>query len=166
VNYQDELNELDEEIRQELRQQSSASPRQPRQFSDSSELLTFLRSASVRKDVKTLTFSSCVRRLRTRVGVSAGDLAVAMDIPSEALDQLESNESVPWTQPPPVIANVAYAFRLHFSAVENLTRNSFTIASVSGRISDSSATASQISSWLAEVRSNLEIRGANDLVDC
>jgi hypothetical protein len=88
-----------------------------------------------------------------------------MDIFSEALEQLELNESMPWTQPPLVIAIVAYAFRLHFNAVENLTRNSFTIASVSGRISDSAATTSQISSWLAEVRSNLEIRGANDLVD-
>jgi transcriptional regulator with XRE-family HTH domain len=164
VSYQDELNELEEEIRQELRRQETTSPGQPRRFSNPSELLSFLRSASVRKAVKTLTFSACVRRLRTRVGVSAEDLAAALDVSAEALEQLESNESVPWTQPPSVVANVAYAFRLHINAVESLTRNSFTIASVSGRIPDSDLANQLMSSWLAEVRQKLETRGDDDLV--
>jgi transcriptional regulator with XRE-family HTH domain len=165
VSYQDELNELEEEIRQELRRQETTSPGQPRQFSNPSELLSFLRSTSVRKTIKTLTFSACVRRLRTRVGASKEDLAAALEIPTDALEQLESNESVPWIQPPSVIVNVAYAFRLHINAIENLTRNSFTIASVTGRISDSDLASQSVSSWLAEVRQKLETRGDDDLVD-
>jgi DNA-binding transcriptional regulator YiaG len=164
MSYQDELDELDEEIRKELRQQETTSPEQLREFSNSADLLSFLRSTSVRKTIKTLTFSACVRRLRTRVGVSKGDLAAALEISTDALKQIESNESVPWTQPPSVIANVAYAFRLHINAIESLTRNSFTIASVSGRISDSDLTDQSMSSWLAEVRQKLETRGDDDLV--
>lgn len=164
MSYQDELDELDEEIRQELGQQETTSPGQLREFSSPAELLSFLRSTSVRKTIKTLTFSACVRRLRTRVGASKEDLAAALEIPTDALEQLESNESVPWIQPSSVIANVAYAFRLHINAIENLTRNSFTIASVSGRIPDSDLTAQLISAWLAEVRQELETRGDDDLV--
>lgn len=119
----------------------------------------------MRKTIKTLTFSTCVRRLRTRVGVSTGDLAAALEISSETLEQLESNESVPWTQPPSVIAKVAYSFRLHITAVENLARNSLTIAKVSGRILDPDSTTQAIGAWLKEVRSNLEALGATDLVN-
>lgn len=164
MSYQDELDELDEQIRQELRQRETTSADRLREFSSPAELLSFLRSTSVRKTIKTLTFSACVRRLRTSVGASKRDLAAALEISAVAVEQLESNESVPWIQPPSVIANVAYAFRLHINVIESLTRNSFTIASVSGRISDSDRTDQSMSSWLAEVRQELETRGDDDLV--
>jgi transcriptional regulator with XRE-family HTH domain len=162
MSYQDELDELDEEIRQELRRHRITTTHQS--FSNPAEMLSFLRTLPVRKAVKTLPFSSCLRRLRTHFGVSFEDLAEALTTSVQSLEELESNDSILWAQPPYVAAAVASAFRLHVDAINDLTRNSYTIALVSGRISDSDLASKLMSSWLAEVRQSLETLGETDLI--
>jgi len=119
----------------------------------------------VRKDAEDLPLSSYLRRVRIDADVSLEDIAAALGLPSNLLGQLEANYSVPWTVPPSLVADVACLFRLHVKAVEALTQNSYQIAYFSGHMSDRELSTQLMSSWLAEVRLELERREAKDLVD-
>jgi len=84
--------------------------------------------------------------------------------PLHLIEQLESNQVPPWAVPAVVIAEVAILFRLHLEAVELLTENSFRIALVSNGISNRDQDSSLIASWLADVRTTLLERNAEELV--
>jgi ribosome-binding protein aMBF1 (putative translation factor) len=106
-----------------------------------------------------------VRKVRIYAEASVEVLAAALNLTQDILKQLESNETVPWILPASAMAEVAEVFRLHMNAVEALTKNSHTVARRSGALPDPNAARQVMSSWLKEVRSELQRRGANDLVE-
>lgn len=119
----------------------------------------------MRKDDEDLPLSSYLRRFRTYDRVAIEDVASLLGVPVDLLNQLESNDSMPWNLSPSLVADVACLFRLHVIAVESLTKNSLDIAYFSGRMPNRDSAAALMSTWLSEVRGELQRRGAKDLLD-
>lgn len=71
---------------------------------------------------------------------------------------------MPWDQSPSLMADLACLFRLHIQAIEALTRNSYDLARFSGELQGNDLASAQMSTWLLEVRSELQRRQANDLL--
>jgi transcriptional regulator with XRE-family HTH domain len=97
--------------------------------------------------------------------VTLEDFASALGLSPNLLEQLETNYSIPWSFAPSLMADVACLFRLHVKTLEILTRNSYDIAYFSGHMSDRESATRLMSSWLAEVRLELERREVEDLLD-
>ena len=164
MSYQNELDDLNNDILAELYLRHLSNNGLSPRFTSPLELLLFLKNSPVRRDAENLTLSAYLRRLRTDAGIGLDDFASALNLPPEVLAQIESNDSVPWSLSPSLMAEVACLFRLHIQAIAALTENSYNIAYFSGRISDRDSATELMSTWLSEVRSDLQQRGANDLV--
>jgi hypothetical protein len=164
VNNDDELKDLDADTLSALRHPIETPPESFRTFANPTELLLIFREAPIQRAVDDARLSSCLRRCRTEAKVHLDDLATALNQPSELLRQFESRDSLPWTLPPQVLTDLAYTFRLHLSAIEALTHQSFFLTKISGLVPDEAKAADSISSWLAQVRLSLELRGAEELL--
>lgn len=101
---------------------------------------------------------------RTGQQLALKDIAAVLDIPVRNLEKLESNTEKPWDQSASLMADVACLFRLHIQAIDTLTRNSYDLARFSGELEDRELARTQMSKWLAEVRSELRRREAEDLL--
>lgn len=160
----DELNDSDADTLSALRHPIKTPPESFRTFANPTELLVILKEAPIQRVVEDARLSSCLRRCRTEAKVHLDDLATALNHPSELLTQFESRDSLPWTLSPQVLSDLAYTFRLHLNAIEALTHQSFFLTKISGLVSDEAKAADSISSWLAQVRLSLELRGAKELL--
>ena len=146
------------------RQPLKTGPESFRTFANAAEVLRFFKDAPIQRIVDDARLSSCLRRSRTEAKVRLDDLAAALNQPAELLTQFESRDSLPWTLPPEVLSDLAYTFRLHLSAIETLTHKSFFLTKISGLVPDEARATEAISSWLAQVRLSLELRGAKELL--
>lgn len=117
------------------------------------------------EDAKHSTLSAFLRRLRTNAGARIEEAAAVLQLPTTVLEQLESNDSVPWTVLPAEMAQIAATLQIHLKTLTILTQNSYTIASFSDRISDPELMTRTMLTWLAEVKLALEACGAQDLLD-
>ncbi len=163
VSYRQELKELDAEIQEEIERRNSSKVGTGKPGGSLDALLS-LRGQPILRVVQDLPFSSCLSRLRIAAGINLSSIAAALNQPLHLIEQLESNQVPPWAVPAVVIAEVAILFRLHLEAVELLTENSFRIALVSNGISNRDQDSSLIASWLADVRTTLLERNAEELV--
>lgn len=102
--------------------------------------------------------------LRTEHDLALRDIAAILVVPIDTLEKLESNTDMPWTLPASLMANIACLFRLHIQAIEALTRNSYDLARFSGKLENKELANVQMSTWLSEVRSELQRREAEDLL--
>jgi hypothetical protein len=103
--------------------------------------------------------------MRLDSGISLEDFASTLALPVELLEQLETNFSVPWTVAPPSMADVACLFRFHITTLQTLTQNSLDVAYFSGHMTDRESSRQAMSSWLGEVRAELERREVIELLD-
>jgi hypothetical protein len=165
VSYQQESDDLDAEILAELYLRHIARENKEPGFVDATRLLRFLRSAPLPpRNIQDLPLSSYLRLLRNDHGVLLGDMAAALKLPTDQLEKLESNTSVPWDVPASTVACVVCFYRLTTRSLESLSRNSCNMAVLSGRVSDRKKASQSLSEWLSQVRSELRERGAKDLI--
>jgi transcriptional regulator with XRE-family HTH domain len=162
VNYKDEEKELDRQIQAELRRLKTASHQHGLSLS-STQLREVLKSTA-RRTIRKLPLSAYLRQLRTSLGATIEEFAVAVDIPVSTLTQLESKENLPWEMRPEMIAQVAVALHLHLTDLQSLTKHSHIISTVSRQLTDSKSAAEAMVSWLDRVRDELNRRGADDLL--
>jgi signal transduction histidine kinase len=164
VNYKDEERELDKEILGELRRLKRGDYQQRPNYTSPKELQVLLQNWPIQKIVRNLPLSSYLRQTRTSLGATTEVFAVALDLPISTLIQLESRQTLPWTVEPRVIVQVAESLRLHFTALQLLAKHSHTIAFVSHQLPDPDLAKQQMLDWLAEVKVELQNRGAGDLL--
>lgn len=165
MNYQDKETELDEQIRTELRRLAKASKNTSGASPNPAELRSIFQNSSVRKIVRSLPLSSYIRKVRTYAEANVEDFAATMNVPPDVIRKLETNESEPWTLPAQAIAEVARGLRLHLTALETLTRNSHTVATLSKTLSDPDSATQLMAIWLEEVSTELRQHGPNELLD-
>lgn len=164
VSHKNELSDLDVEILVHLHLRHLAEKSKPRRFASRTELLTCLKASPILKEDKDLTVSSYLRTVRTGHELAARDVAAVLAVPINRLKTLESSIAMPWDQSPSLMADLACLFRLHIQAIEALTRNSYDLARLSGELQGNDLASAQMSTWLLEVRSELQRRQANDLL--
>jgi transcriptional regulator with XRE-family HTH domain len=165
VSYHDELDDFQIKILAELHRRHIKGKKRALALADSQKLRSFLDNEKVRLDAEDLPLSSFLRRVRTNSGVSLQDFASLLDLPVELLEQLETNFSLPWAVAPSSMADIVCLFRLHMTTLQTLTQNSCDVAYFSGHMTDRESAGQSMASWLAQVRSELERRQANDLLD-
>jgi transcriptional regulator with XRE-family HTH domain len=165
VSYHDELDDLHADILLELYRRHLKSEERALALASPKKLLLFLQTTPVRNDAQNLPLSSFLRRIRLDSGISLEDFASTLALPVELLEQLETNFSVPWTVAPPSMADVACLFRFHITTLQNLTQNSLDVAYFSGHMTDRESSRQAMSSWLGEVRAELERREVIELLD-
>lgn len=165
MSYHDELDDFHAEVLAELYRRHIKGKESALALADSQEIRSFLRNTTIRFDAEDLPLSSFLRRVRTNSRVSLQDFACLLSLSVELLQQLEANYSVPWIVAPPSMADVACLFRLHMTTLQTLTQNSFDVAYFSGHMTDRESAGQSMVAWLAQVRSELERRQANDLLD-
>ena len=127
-------------------------------------MLTCLQASLILKEDKDFTLSSYLRTFRTGHQLAARDVAAVLGVPVNRLKKLESSLAMPWDQSPSLMADLACLFRLHIQAIEALTRNSYDLARFSGELQGNDLASAQMSTWLLELRSELQRRQANDLL--
>lgn len=164
MNYEDEVKNLMEQIRREREEEESLPPLVPPAFDSPHDLISFLRNRPVAKNVETTTLSSFLRRFRNSLGVSADDVAKALGFKPQDLKNLESNDCLPWTVSPQSTAAILSSYRLHVDALKFLVHNSYKIARVSQRLSDSGYAAQVMSAWISDVCMTLEANGEESLL--
>ncbi len=164
MNYEDQLKNLLEQIRREREEEDTLPKQAPPVFDNPNDLVFFLRNRPVTRYVEVTTLSSFLRRFRSGLGVMIDDVANALGLEPQDLENLESIDCLPWTVSPRSIALILSSYRIHVGALKFLTQNSYEIARVSGKISDPDAAAQVISTWLSEVDSTLEVRGEQSLL--
>ena len=165
MSYEDHINNLLEQIRREREDENIIPKVKPPVFNTPSDLLFFLRNRPVTRSVEITTLSSFVRRFRKRLGVTPQALADALEIELLDLQSLESNDCLPWTVSPRSSALVLAAYRIHIEAVKLLTDNSYEIARVSERTLDPTEALQVVSTWLSQVKSELEMQNESALLD-
>jgi hypothetical protein len=165
MSYEDHINNLLEQIHREREEEENIPKAEPPVFKTPSDLLSFLRSRPVTESVEVTTLSSFIRRFRRSLGVAPQVLADALGMELPDLQSLESNDCFPWTVSPKSTALILSTYRIHVDAIKFLTQNSFEIARVSGRIFDPSEALRLVSTWLLQVKSELETLNENALLD-
>jgi transcriptional regulator with XRE-family HTH domain len=164
VSQENELSDLDLEILAHLHllhlTKKSKSPR----VGNPTELLTRLKRSPIKREDDDFPVSSYLRMLRTEHDFGLRDIAAILSVPVEHLEKLESNTDMPWDQSAGLMADVACLCRLHIQAIEALTQNSYDLARLSGALPDKELASAQMSTWLSEVRSELQHRNADDLL--
>ncbi|MDQ1636983.1 MAG: hypothetical protein QOF62_322 [Pyrinomonadaceae bacterium] len=159
MNYEDQLKNLQEQIRREREEENSFSKTRPRSFESPTDLVSFLRNMPVTKVAEVTTISSFLRRFRSDLGLNQDDVATALELAPDILKNIESNDCLPWTIPPRAMTLILSTYRVHMDAVLFLTQNSYEIARVSKQISDLTAEAQRLSAWLANINSELHACG-------
>lgn len=165
MNYQDEERELDAQIRAELQRLREASKTPLGNALNPAELRSLFQNIQVRKVARKLPVSSYIRKIRTYAEATLENFAAALNVSPEFIRQLETNESEPWILSPAIMAQVAQGLTIHMNALEVLIQNSYTIARLSRTLSDPENSLQLMASWLKEVRSELQRRGATELLD-
>jgi DNA-binding transcriptional regulator YiaG len=165
VNYQDEEREIDVQLRTEIRRLRETSEVPLETALNAKELNSLFKQLQVRKTVRKLPVSSYIRKVRTYVKASVAIFAAALNVSPDTIRQLETNESEPWTVPASAMADMMEVLRLHLNALETLTKNSHIVALLSRSLTGPDADLQSMATWLEEVRSELQRRGANDLVE-
>ncbi len=164
MNYHDEEIDLDAQIRAELHRLKEASNLPARTSPNPAQLRAIFQNSTVKKVVRKLPLSSYLRKIRTYAEATVEDFAAALNVSPDVIRKLEANESEPWNVPAYQMAQVGRGLRLHLTALETLTRNSYTVARLSRNLSDPKTAQELMATWLGEVRSELERRGATDLL--
>lgn len=159
MNYEDQLKNLQEQIRREREEENSVSKTSPPSSQSPADLIIFLRNLPVTKVVEVTTVSSFLRRFRGDLGLNLDDVATALELAPDLLKNIESNDCLPWTVPPRAMTLILSTYRVHMDAVRFLTQNSYEIARVSKQISDLTAEAQRLSTWLANINSALHACG-------
>ena len=165
MNYHDEEIEIDAQIRAELHRLKEASNIPAGTSPNPAELRAIFQNSTVQKVVRKLPLSSYLRKIRTYAEATFEDFAAALKVSPDVVRRLETNESEPWSVPAHQMAQVARGLRLHLTALETLTWNSYTVARLSRNLSDPQTTQELVATWLGEVRSDLERRGGTDLLE-
>jgi transcriptional regulator with XRE-family HTH domain len=164
MNYEDQLKNLLEQIRREREEEESLPKLDPPTFDNPHDLISFLRNRPVAKHVETTTLSSFLRRFRNSLGVTADDVAKALGLEPQDLKNLESNDCLPWTVSTQSTAVILSSYRVHADALKFLVHNSYEIARVSRRVSNSGDVAQVISVWISGVRTTLKAYGEESLL--
>lgn len=124
-------------------------------------LLNRLHPRPVREVSNELTLGGWIQAVRNETHLTEKDLAAALNTSTEFIEQLSSNEFLPWSMPPILTADVLCLFRLHIHALTKLAYSSSVCRDV-GRGADQPA---ELMSWLAEVNSELTKRGSLELLE-
>ncbi|HWN11963.1 MAG TPA: hypothetical protein VNO50_22230 [Pyrinomonadaceae bacterium] len=164
MSYEDHINNLLEQIRRERQSEATHAAEIAPVFESPSELLFFLRNRPITSYVEVTTLPSFLRRFRSDLGVMIDDVANALGLEPQNLENLESIDCLPWKISARSIATILSAYRIHISALKFLTQNSYQIARVSGRISDPKYAEQVISTWLSDVVSTLKVTGEQSLL--
>jgi len=159
MDHEDQINELEEQIRLEFQRDDELSRRPPLKFNTPSDLLAFLRRLPINRNVELTSISPFLRRFRRNAFLELQDVAIALNVPAETITQFESGELLPWTLPPAVMVALACGYRIHIEAVDFLTKNSFQLARLSKTISDPTAAHASMLDWLQAVRTEMNERG-------
>ena len=128
-------------------------------------LLSDLHPEPVRTLTKGTLFGAWLRSLQAKTHLTKKDLAAALGTVPEVIEQMRSDEFLPWTMPPSQMAETLFLFRLHIDGLNELATSSLhrnqnqTIDSMPSP-SDTSA----VPTWLAEVRDELSRRERDDLL--
>jgi transcriptional regulator with XRE-family HTH domain len=164
MNYEDQLKNLLDQIRREREEEHNLPKQVPPIFDDPNDLVSFLRNHPIVSHVEVTTLSSFLRRFRRGLGIKIEDVANALELEPQDLENLESIDCLPWKISARSIAKILSAYRIHVSALKFLTENSYQIARVSGRISDPNDAEEVISTWLSDVASTLRTLGEQSLI--
>lgn len=164
MSYEDHIKTLLEEIRREREQDDNIARIEAPVFDSPTALLSFLRNRPVARHVEVTTLPSFLRRFRSSLGLTIQNAADALGIELRELNELESINCLPWTIPAISIARILSGYRIHIEAAKFLAQNSYEIARVSGRLSNSNDVMQKISTWVAALRAELEKQNEIDLL--
>jgi DNA-binding XRE family transcriptional regulator len=119
-------------------------------------LLSDLHKTPARKIGSTVTLGAWITEVRAQTNLTDTDLAAALDVSEEWINQIGLDAYAPWTIDYRQMADVLCLFRLHLDALEQLALNF--------RKPDAGTIdPAVLSSWLDSVRSELTRRGSTDL---
>jgi len=159
MDHEDQIKELENQVRLEFQRDDELSRRPPLKFKTSSDLIAFLRRLPINRNVELTSLSPFLRRFRQNTFLDLQDVAVALNVPSEIITQFESGEMLPWILPSSVMVALACTYRIHIEAVHFLTTNSYQLARLSKVISDPEAAHASMLDWLQAVRTGMNERG-------
>jgi hypothetical protein len=163
MTHDEEITNLDRQIRLELEREKSLANKPPLKFRTPSDLLTFLNRLPINRKVELTALSPFLRRFRKNVSLDLQDVVTATNVPRETVLLFESGDVPPWTLPSSMMVRLAVAYRIHIEAIDFLTRNSFQLALLSKAIEDPEKASASISQWLKAVRSEMKARGETAL---
>lgn len=155
----EEITDLEHQIRLELERERSLAKQTPLKFKTPSALLSFLARLPINREVELTSLSPFLRRFRENVNLDLHDVSIATNVPAETILEFESGELLPWKLPSSVMVHLATAYRIHIEAIEFLTNNSFQIALLSKIIDDPAEARTSMSQWLGDVRSQMQTQG-------
>lgn len=156
---EEEITDLERQIRLELEREKSLAKHPPLKFKTPSALLNFLARLPINREVELTSLSPFLRRFRENVNLDLNDVAIATNVPAETILKFESGEILPWKLPSSMMAHLATAYRIHIEAIEFLTQNSLQLAQLSKTIDDPNEASVSMSRWLEDVRSQMEAGG-------
>jgi hypothetical protein len=159
MDHEDQITDLENQIRLEFQRDNALSKRPPLKFKTPSDLLAFLSRLPSTRTVELTSLSPFLRRFRRNAYLDLQDVSLALKVPADTIIQFESGELLPWTLPPSAMVALACAYRIHIEAVDVLTKNSYQLARLSKSIADPAAGHASMSQWLKSVRSEMNARG-------
>jgi hypothetical protein len=163
MDHEDQITDLEDQIRLEFQRDNALSKRPPLKFKTSSDLLVFLSRLPINRNVELTSLSPFLRRFRRNANLDLQDVSIAVNVPASTVIQFESREFLPWTLAPSAMVALACAYRIHIEAIDFLTKNSYQIARLSKTIADPAATEASMSRWLEAVRAEMNARGDRTL---
>jgi len=125
-------------------------------------LLNRLHAQPVRDLGVGVSFGSWIALTREQAHLTELDLAVGLNLPEASIPQICSDDFRPWTATPSQMADLMVLFRLHLDAVTAFV-NSHQARGSNTEIT-SGSTASQVGTWLRELREELLARTSEDLI--
>lgn len=158
MDHEDQITDLENQIRLEFQRDNSLSKRPPLKFKTPSDLLVFLSRLPINQNVELTSLSPFLRRFRRNANLDVQDVSIAVKVPAHTIIQFESGDSLPWTLPPSAMVALACAYRIHIEAIDSLTKNSYQLARLSKTIADHAAAHASMSQWLEAVRSEMNAR--------
>jgi transcriptional regulator with XRE-family HTH domain len=159
MDHEDQIADLEDQIRLEFQRDNALSKRPPFKFKTPSDLLVFLSRLPLNRNVELTSLSPFLRRLRRNANLDLQDVSIAVNVPASTIIQFESGELLPWTLAPSAMVALACAYRIHIEAIDFLTRNSYQVARLSKAIADPVAIEALMSQWLEVVRAEMIARG-------
>jgi DNA-binding XRE family transcriptional regulator len=120
-------------------------------------LLNDLHKTPVRRIGSSLTLGAWITEVRAKTNLTDTDLAAALDVSEEWINQIGLDAYLPWTIDYRQMADLLCLFRLHLDALEQLALNSC-------KRDAGNLDRTVLPSWLDSVRSELTLRGSPDLI--
>jgi hypothetical protein len=117
-----------------------------------------------------LNFGEWLQSIREGAGINPKAVAACLEVDETFVRDLESPESPPWNFSPDIIARVIVLFRIHFNAIESLSRRVHASTqpsthSIRASVNDDpSSSPVLMNQWLQGLEKSLKSLGAEELI--